>query len=132
MYNKFRTVSSILVVAEFCMPVLAVLALKQLIENPDKSRRPFYIAAGITGGIALLAYLFPGIFGPFMSIYEFDMVDNEPALAQLFAGIEEARKAVFTADALRTLLFVIAASVAIWFYLQKKCRRAGPCCFCAR
>lgn len=120
MYNKFRTVSSILVVAEFCMPVLAVLALKQLIENPDKSRRPFYIAAGITGGIALLAYLFPGIFGPFMSIYEFDMVGSEPALAQLFTGIEEARKAVFTADALRTLLFVIAASVAIWFYLQKK------------
>ena len=120
MYNKFRTVSSILVVAEFCMPVLAVLALKQLMEDPEKSRRAFYIAAGITGGIALVAYIFPGIFGPFMSVYEFDMVGSEPALAQLFAGIEEARKAVFTADALRTLLFVVAASVAIWLYLQKK------------
>ena len=120
MYNKFRTVSSFLVVAEFCMPVLAVLALKQLIENPESSRRPFYIAAGITGGIALVAYIFPGLFGPFTSIYEDQMIGNDSALMQLFAGIEEARKAVFTADALRTLLFVVAASVAIWLYLQKK------------
>lgn len=123
MYNKFRTVSSILVIAEFCMPVLAILALKQLIENPDKQqRRAFYIATGITGGIALLAYVLPSLFGPFVSDYEAAMVAQNPAVSPIFDGVAVARKAVFTADALRTLLFVLAAAVVIWLYLQKKLR----------
>lgn len=121
MYNKFRTVSSILVVAEFCIPVLAVLALKQLIEYPDKKQtRAFYIAAGITGGIALLSYLFPSLFGPFLSDYEQAMIEGEPGYTSLFAGVEQARKAVFTADAMRTLLFILASSVIILLFLRQK------------
>lgn len=121
MYNKFRTVSSILVVAEFCIPVLAILALKQLIEQPGQAQaRAFYAAAGITGGIALLGYLVPSLFGPFLSDYEQAMIAGEPRYNAIFAGVEQARKAVFTADAMRTLLFILAASVTIVFFLQRK------------
>ena len=126
MYNKFRTVSSILVIAEFCIPVLAVLALKQLIEQPDKTQaRAFCIAAGITGGIALLGYLVPNIFGPFLSDYERAMIAGEPGYTSIFAGVEQARKAVFTADAMRTLLFILATSAIILLFLRQKLQARG-------
>ncbi len=121
MYNKFRTVESILVVAEFCIPVLAVLALKQLIESPDnKQARAFYIAAGVTGGIALVAYIAPSLFAPFLSDMEQEMIAQEAGYRALFDGVAVAREAVFTADALRSLLFILAGGVAIVLFLHKK------------
>ena len=62
MYNKFRAVSSILVVAEFCIPLLAVLAVKEVIQKPELLKnniKPFYIMLGYTGGIALLFAIAP-------------------------------------------------------------------------
>ena len=114
MYNKFRTVSSILVIAEFCIPVLAILALKEFIEKHDaKQLRALYIATGITAGIALLAWIAPGIFGPFTSGYEREMVAQNAQLGFIFDGVAEARQAVFKADALRTLLFIVAAAALL-------------------
>ena len=115
MYNKFRTVSSILVVAEFCIPVLAILALKEFFEKRDgKQLQALYIATGITAGIALLAWIVPSLFGPFTSAYEREMVAQNVQLGTLFDGIAEARMAVFKADALRTLLFILVAAIVMF------------------
>lgn len=65
MYDKFRAVSSILVIAEFTIPLLAVLALKEVMARPQLVKeqvRSFYISLGLTGGIALLFALAPGFF----------------------------------------------------------------------
>src|SRR5690554_7922449 len=65
MYNKFRAVSSILVIAEFTIPLLAVLALKELIYTPEilkNNKKPLYISLGITGGFALLFAIAPKVF----------------------------------------------------------------------
>ena len=65
MYNKFRTVSSILVVAEFCIPLLAILALKEIITNPRiliEKKRESIISFALTGGISLLFFLFVNLF----------------------------------------------------------------------
>ena len=65
LYNKFRAVSSILVVAEFCIPLLAALAVKELIQKPEtlkKDPRPLYICLGVTGGVALLFAIAPKLF----------------------------------------------------------------------
>lgn len=116
MYNKFRTVSSILVVAEFCIPVLAIMALKQFVESPDKKQlKAMFIATGITGGIALLAFIAPGLFGSFTSYYENDMIAQNGRLAALFNDIAEARQAVLSADALRTLLYIVAVALVLYF-----------------
>ena len=121
MYNKFRTVSSILVVAEFAIPVLAILALKEFFEKRDeKQLRALYIATGITAGIALLAWIVPSLFGPFTSQYERDMVMQTPQLSVIFDGVAEARKAVFTADALRTVLFIVGAALVMLFSAKGK------------
>jgi len=65
MYNKFRAVSSILVVAEFCIPLLAVLAVKELIQKPEilkNNVKQLYISLGVTSGMALLFAVAPKLF----------------------------------------------------------------------
>ena len=122
MYNRFRTVSSILVVAEFCMPLLAVLALKKIFDDPSILKREkvsFYASAGIVGGIALLAALVPGLFDTFLKDYELEAA-GQPGYGELFAGIAEARKAIFTADAWRSFFVVALSFVALWFLREKK------------
>lgn len=122
MYNRFRTVSSILVVAEFCMPLLAVLALKKIFDDPSILKREkvsFYASAGIVGGIALLAALVPGLFDTFLKDYELEAA-GQPGYGELFAGIAEARKAIFTADAWRSFFVVALGFVALWFLREKK------------
>lgn len=122
MYNRFRTVSSILVVAEFCMPLLAVLALKKIFDDPSvltREKRWFYLSGGIVGGIALLAALVPGLFDTFLKEYELE-VAGQPGYAELFAGVAEARKAIFTADAWRSFVIVALGFAVLWMLNKKK------------
>lgn len=122
MYNRFRTVSSILVVAEFCMPLLAVLALKKIFDDPSilsREKRWFYLSGGIVAGIALLAALVPGLFDTFLKDYEREAA-GQPGYAELFAGIAEARKAVFTADAWRSFIIVVLGFAVLWLLNRKK------------
>lgn len=122
MYNRFRTVSSILVVAEFCMPLLAVLALKKIFDDPSilsREKRWFYLSGGIVAGIALLAALFPTLFDTFLKDYELEAA-GQPGYAELFAGIAEARQAVFTADAWRSFIIVALGFAVLWLLCQKK------------
>ena len=86
MYNKFRAVSSILVIAEFCIPVLAILTLKEIIENPGilkAQRKAFYMSLGITGGACLLFALFPSLFFSFLSNGESQMISQTPEYLSL-------------------------------------------------
>ena len=67
MYNKFRAVSSILVIAEFTIPLLAMLALKEVVSTPSiikERKKDFLISFGLTGGLALLFAIFPKVFFP--------------------------------------------------------------------
>ena len=122
MYNRFRTVSSILVVAEFCMPLLAVLALKKIFDDPSilsREKRWFYLSGGIVAGIALLAALAPGLFDTFLKDYEREAA-GQPGYAELFAGVAEARKAIFTADAWRSFIIVVLGFAVLRLLNRKK------------
>ncbi|HOU31144.1 MAG TPA: hypothetical protein PLG42_07770, partial [Bacteroidales bacterium] len=69
-YNKFRAVTMILVIAEFCMPLLAILTLKEIFEKRISQKdflKALKISLGITGGLTLLFLLFPGLAGSFLS-----------------------------------------------------------------
>ncbi len=120
MYNKFRTVSSILVVAEFCMPLLAVLALKEIFADPallKREKRWFYLSGGVVGGIVLLAAIAPGIFDNFISDAESQSYPNaQLALAQVI----EVRKSLFVADAWRSFFIVALGFATLWCLSEKK------------
>lgn len=122
MYDKFRAVSSILVIAEFTIPLLAVLALKEIVARPQLIKeqvKAFYISLGLTGGIALLFALLPGFFFPsYVSSAEMQALQGIPAdqLAPLLANLEEIRKSIFTSDAWRSFFVILIGAVVLWIY----------------
>ena len=79
MYDKFRAVASILVVAEFTIPLLAMLGLKETVEHPEvlKAKWKFYASFALTGGFALLFALMPDVFfGNYVSSAEMSMMQD--------------------------------------------------------
>lgn len=122
MYDKFRAVSSILVIAEFSIPLLAILALKEVIVRPQLIKeqvKAFYISLGLTGGIALLFALLPGFFFPsYVSSMEMQALQGIPAdqLAPLLANLEEIRKSIFTSDAWRSFFVILIGAGVLWMY----------------
>lgn len=121
-YNKFRAVSMTLVIAEVCMPLLAFLALAELIKNPDalkQNKKYLYISLGITGGLCLLFYAMPQTFFNFLSQAEamqFKQLQagQDGALYATFAEqLEIARISIFRHDAIRSFLYICIAGIVI-------------------
>ena len=129
MYAKFRTVASILVIAEFTIPLLAMLALKELMDKPEllKPRMKYVcISFLLTGGIALLFAVMPSMFfDSFISSSELRAIQSLPAeyIQPLVANLTEMRKAVFTADAMRSFYIILVGTgvlLAVVFGKLKK------------
>ena len=127
MYNKFRAVSSILVIAEFAIPLLAVLALKELVTKPEglrSNRKPIYISLGVTGGFALLFAIAPKVFfSSFISASEMQAFAQAlpPEHIQPFlSNLTDMRVSVFTADAWRSFFIIAIGAVMLWLFLEKK------------
>ena len=116
MYAKFRTVASILVIAEFTIPLLAMLALKKCLDEPEqmKPRMKFVgISFLLTGGVTMLFSLMPSMFfDSFISTSEMHAIQNLPAeyIQPLVANLTEMRQAVFTADSLRSFYIILAGT----------------------
>ena len=126
MYNKFRAVSSILVIAEFTIPLLAMLALKEVVSSPNllkERRKDFLISFALTGGLALLFAVMPKVFFPsYVSTAEMNALQSFPAdqLVPLLANLEEVRMSLFTADAWRSFLIIAAGVALLWMYTAGK------------
>ncbi|WP_353334458.1 hypothetical protein [Bacteroides sedimenti] len=123
MYSKFRAVSSILVVAEFTIPLLALMALKEIIEKPQvlkENLKAFYISIGLTGGIALLFAVAPGLFfSSYISTSEMQALKGGiPAehIAPIIANLTEIRQSIFTSDAWRSLIVILIGGALILAY----------------
>ena len=125
MYAKFRTVASILVIAEFTIPLLAMLALKELVRNPIPSKY-ILISFALTGGFCLLFALMPTMFFPsYVSSTEMHALQSglpQEYLAPLIGNLTEMRKAMFTADCWRSLFVILLGTVMLFLFMKKKLR----------
>ena len=129
MYAKFRTVASILVIAEFTIPLLGMLALKQWLTDDQqpiaKSLKPLFLAFSLTGGVAVLFALMPKLFfSEFISNSEMQAMSQIPAdqLAPLLQNLTEMRVAVFTADCWRSFWIIVMGTACMLLYKYKKLR----------
>ncbi len=131
-YNKFRAVSMILVIAELTIPLLAVLTLNKLLKEPGlllKKKKAFYISLGLTAGMAFLFYLFPDTFFTFFSRYELNQFaqlrhTNNPAQVAVFTNsLKDVRMAIFRADVLRSLFFILAAAALLFLFARGKLKK---------
>ncbi len=125
MYNKFRTVSSILVIAELAMPILAVLGLRELFKEPDGWRRhkvPLIASFGLCAAICLLAAIFPGIFGHFSAMEQEQLVATGQIqqYPSVDAAIAAVRGALVSGDAWRSLFVILVGFAVIFAYLKGK------------
>ncbi len=130
LYNKFRTVSSILVVAEFTIPLLAMLALNRLLTEPEVLRRNMkliFTVLGAGAAVCLAIALYPGMFRTF-SDQEMQQYINSGVAQQvpsLFAAVDEVRQSLISADAWRSLLVIAAGTVVIFLYAAEKIKTAA-------
>ena len=129
MYAKFRTVASILVIAEFTIPLLAMLALKKLMDEPEQLKpRMKYVGISflLTGGIALLFSIMPSMFfDSFISSSEMRAIQGLPAeyIQPLVANLTEMRQAVFTADALRSFYIILVGTGILLAFMIGKLKK---------
>jgi len=117
LYNKFRSVTFILCVAQTLFPLLAVLSIKELVQEPiDKARllKSLKGAVGIIGGACLLFALVPGIF------FDFSAAADERLPDWLRGSLAADRQSLLQMDALRSLFFIVVAVALIWAYQLKK------------
>jgi hypothetical protein len=121
LYNKFRAVSSIQVILELCLPVLAMFGLVRLFndfENKEEKLKALKKTTIITGGLALVFFLFKSTL--------FDFVGNNDgryiqAYGQGFIdAVKSDRVSLFTKDTLRTLVLVLLSAATIWYFLKQK------------
>lgn len=120
-YNKFRAVTTTLVIAEFCIPLLGILALRDIF-NKTTSRKDFLkgikIAFGITGGLALLFVLFPGLAGSFLSPAEQGQIPP-----WLSSALVSDRKVLLRSDALRSFTLILLGTILILAFYYEKIKR---------
>jgi hypothetical protein len=121
-YDKFRAVTTILVIAEFCIPLLALLALRDIFNGTvakAELMKGIKISLGITGGLTLLFALFPGMAGSFLSAYE-----TEGQLPQwLSSALISDREAMLRSDAFRSFVFIVAGAGALIAFLSNKLKK---------
>lgn len=118
-YNKFRAVSMILTIAQFTMPLLALLTLKEIFEgktNKNDILKSLKMAFYITGGFCLLFTLLPGMFNDFSSQADEQLKQYD----WLITAIKQDRESAVRMDALRSLFFIAATFGLLWFMLKDK------------
>ena len=121
LYNKFRAVSSIQVILELCIPLLATLGLSQVFNKEVSSKTKLDAlkkASAILVGIAVVFLVFKNSFFDFVGATDGQFLDYYGA--SFVEAIRLDRSAIFSDDTLRTLLFTLAAGALIFAYLKQK------------
>jgi len=123
LYDRFRAVSSIQVIAELCIPALGIFALMKALQHFDKDSEKLNALKWttiITGGLAIILLLFKGIFFDFAGGNDAYFIENFGM--EFITAIRDDRRAIYTQDALKTLILVLISAGLIWFFIKKKLR----------
>ncbi len=129
LYNKFRTVSSILVIAEFTIPTLAILALLEVIRHPHQVRQnrlAWGVSLALTAGVCLVVAVMPATCFSLLSGQEQELYRNymtNPEAVMVFSALQEARATIVSADAWRSLMVILLSTAACWLYVSGRMRQ---------
>ncbi len=121
LYNKFRAVSSIQVIAEICIPLLGILALKEFFsksvsdeEKKNALKKAFYIL----GGISIFFILFGSSFFAFEGFRDASL--KQYNIEGLTEALISDRKSMLFYDSLRSLVLVAISFGILWFFIKNK------------
>lgn len=118
MYDKFRAVSSIQVIIELILPVLAVVGLQKFFNqsNDDQKKKALIWSTAIVAGISVVFLLLKSSLFDFASPYDKDI--REALGLPLVDAIREDRMALFTSDTIRSLIFVLLTAAVLWYFIR--------------
>ena len=119
LYNKFRSPTMALIIAEVTMVTLAILALKVIFDNKENRKiflKPIYISAGITGGLCLFFALLGSSLMSFSGWFDVEYKISPEMLTALVSD----RKSMLMADSWRSFAFIALATGALWYYINNK------------
>ncbi|MFA9215122.1 MAG: YfhO family protein [Candidatus Methylacidiphilales bacterium] len=117
LYNKFRSVTFILCITQALFPLMALLALRDLMNNKISKTdlmNGLKFGGGIVAGLCLLFAVVPGIFASFTGVNDAKM---DPKLVE---ALMADRESIMRADAFRSFALIAAACALIWFFFNKK------------
>lgn len=128
-YDKFRAVTTVLVIAEFTIPLLAIITINKMIIEKDfyqQNKKRLMYAMGSLIGLTFLIAITPGTFTNFYTSQEYDQVrqsvkgqqNSQELLDNFFAAVSTAREHILVSDAVRSLMFLIFAAALIWGFLR--------------
>jgi hypothetical protein len=126
-YNKFRAVTMILVIAELTIPLLGILAVRDLYENRHERKKmvnALYLATAITGGIALLFAAVPGMFLSFTGSGDALFKQQYQLPDWFIQAIRDDRARMARIDSLRSLVFILLSAGTLWFLVTEKLKSA--------
>lgn len=125
LYNKFRTVSSILVIAEFTMPIMAVLALHRVFTEEGflaKHKVAFYASFGMCALLCLIFAVAPGMFQNYTESDQqiFSMIKQQlgEVPGSVYANVDAIRLSLVSADAWRSLAVIVVGFAILMVYLK--------------
>lgn len=126
-YNKFRAVASILVIVEFTIPLLAIMAIKKMMETENYLERfgmVLYAVFGLGIAVCFLGWVSPSVFGDPYSASEIQQLQqagafSNPQYYNILNAIRDTRLSLVSADSLRSLIFILLGGVVIYLYLRR-------------
>jgi len=119
-YNNFRSVTFIIVMILFAMPLLGMLGMERLLETPvtKETRKKILIAFAATGGLALLLWLFAGAF-------DFTRTIEAQLPAWFTDALADDRRRLFRSYAFRAFVFILIAAAGIYFEAYRRISFTG-------
>lgn len=127
MYNKFRAPDMILVIAEFAFPLMGILTLQKIFSNSLEKEtllKGLKWSVIITGGVALLFALFPGIFDDFYAPTDFTPAGKQLYPDWLMTAILDDRKNLLRSDAFRSFIFIVLSAGVLFAFINKKIKNS--------
>jgi len=114
-YNKFRAVTMAMIIAEFGIALLAILALNKFLnsENHKEKEQKLKLAFFITGGLSLLFTVFPSVFVDFLSTK-----DYQNSNIDFISRLANDRESILKSDAWRSFIFIFMATGTLWLFLK--------------
>ncbi len=125
-YNKFRAVASILVIVEFTIPLLAIMAVRKMLETENYLQRfgmVFYTVFGLGAIVCFLGWVAPSMFGEPYSASEIQQLQqagafSNPQYYNILNAIRETRLSLVSTDSVRSLAFILLGALVIFLYLR--------------
>ncbi len=126
LYNKFRAVSSIQVIIELVLPILAVVSLHKFfnkIDEEEQKKKALIYSTAIVGGISVIFLLFKSSLFDFAS--PFDSYFREELGVPFVEAVREDRMSLFTSDTMRSLIFVLLTAGVLLVFLKAKLQKTA-------